>query len=161
MISIVALLIGHSSSIKFSSWPRRRFLAISGASLPKATKAKIIAEIANDLTYHTDPRSNVCWRRSEASGSGVENRQRLLKYKRDLEIELRRVNASLEDGTEKKFKRNKRARARRQQGNAWPDCALLQCEPLDDFETHVINGIRHKQGTHDKTWQKYLAYLCG
>jgi hypothetical protein len=35
-----------------------------------------------------------------------ENRQRLLEYKRDLEIELRRVNNSLEDGTEEKFKRN-------------------------------------------------------
>ena len=35
-----------------------------------------------------------------------ENRQRLLKYKRDLEIELLRVNASLESGTEVKFKRN-------------------------------------------------------
>jgi hypothetical protein len=35
-----------------------------------------------------------------------ENRQRLLKYKRDLEIELLRVNASLESGTEEKIKRN-------------------------------------------------------
>jgi hypothetical protein len=35
-----------------------------------------------------------------------ETRQRLLKYKRDLEIELRRLNASLEAGTEEKFKRN-------------------------------------------------------
>jgi hypothetical protein len=46
--------------------------------------------------------------------------QRLLKYKKDLEIELLRVTASLEDATEENFKRNGWLGLDKPKGNCHP-----------------------------------------
>jgi hypothetical protein len=36
---------------------------------------------------------------------------------------------------------------RRPQGNAWRDCALLQCQPLDDFEGDGIDLLHNRHAT--------------